>query len=129
MIQQQWSNTEGGGVAIYVRKNINCTQVLSKYLSLDNILECITVELMIVNQKYILVSCIYRKPASITDMFCEGIECIFGNVHNNKTMFLCGDFNINILKHDSHSGTKHLVDTMYSLTLYPLINKPTRVTR
>ena len=44
-------------------------------------------------------------------------------------MFLCGDFNIDILKHDSHSGTKHFVDTMYSLNLYPLINKPTRVTR
>ena len=44
-------------------------------------------------------------------------------------MFLCGYFNIDILKHDSHSGTKHFVDTMYSLNLYPLINTPTRVTR
>ena len=44
-------------------------------------------------------------------------------------MFLCGDFNIDILKHDSHSGTKHFVDTMYIMNLYPLINKPTRVTR
>ena len=44
-------------------------------------------------------------------------------------MFLYGDFNIDILKHDSHSGTKHFVDTMYSLNLYPLINKPTRVSR
>ena len=41
----------GGGVAIYVHKNINCTQVLSKSLSIDNILECITVQLMTVNQK------------------------------------------------------------------------------
>ena len=44
-------------------------------------------------------------------------------------MFLRGDFNIDILKHDRHSGTKHFVDTIYSLNLYPLINKPTRVTR
>ena len=45
------------------------------------------------------------------------------------TLFLCGDFNIDILKHDSLSGTKYFVDTMYSLYLYPLIHKPTRVTR
>ena len=58
-----------------------------KSLSIDNILECITVELMTVNQKNVLVSCIYRKLASNTDTLCEEIECIFGNVQTNKTMF------------------------------------------
>ena len=69
-------------------------------------------------KKNVLVSCIYRKPTSNTDTFCEEIECIFGNVQTNKTIFLCGNINIDILKHDRHSGTKHFVDTMYSLNLY-----------
>ena len=49
----------------------------------------------------------------------------FENAQTNKTMFLCGYYNIDILKYESHSGTKHFVDTMYSLYLCPLINKPT----
>ena len=72
----------------------------------------------------VLVSCIYRKPASNTHTFCEEIELLFGIVQTNMTLFLCGDFNIDILKHDSLSGTKHFVDTMYSLNLYQQENQP-----
>ena len=42
---------------------------------------------------------------------------MFGAIQTNKTLFLCGYF------------TKLFVDTMYSLSLYPLIDKPTRVTK
>ena len=41
---------------------------------------------------------------------------------------MCGDFNIDLLKHETHNNTKHFLDTMYSLGLYPLIDKPTRIT-
>ncbi len=43
-----------------------------------------------------------------------------------KTVFLCGDFNINILKHKVNQGTKSFLDTMYSIGLYPLVDRPTR---
>ena len=45
-----------------------------------------------------------------------------------KTIFVCGDFNIDFLKHETHYNTKQFPDTMYSLGLYPLIDKPTRIT-
>ena len=45
-----------------------------------------------------------------------------------RYLFICGDFNIDLLKHETHSNTKKCLDTMYSLGLYPLINKPTRIT-
>ena len=45
-----------------------------------------------------------------------------------KTIFLCGDFNIDLLKHENRSNTKHFLDIMYILGLYPLIDKPTRIT-
>ena len=44
-----------------------------------------------------------------------------------KTVFLCGDFNIDILKHKVNQGTKSFVDTMYSISLYLLIDRPTRI--
>ena len=39
-----------------------------------------------------------------------------------------GDFNIDLLKHETHNNTKEFRDTMHSLSLYPLIDKPTRIT-
>ena len=44
-----------------------------------------------------------------------------------KTVFLCGDFNIDILKHKVDQGTKSFLDTMYSIGLYPLVDRPTRI--
>ena len=41
---------------------------------------------------------------------------------------MCGDFNIDLLKHESHKTIKQFLDTMHSLGLYPLIDKPTKIT-
>ena len=39
-----------------------------------------------------------------------------------------GDFNINLLNHDSDKDTRDFVDTMYASSFYPTINIPTRIT-
>ena len=118
-----------GGVAIHVHKDIKCSKCISKSLSVNGIFECVTVELAISNKKNIIVSCMYRKPGSNIDIFCENVESIFENIPYNKTIFVCGDFNIDILKQDRHPSTKHFIDIIYSLGLYPLITKPTRITK
>ena len=41
---------------------------------------------------------------------------------------LCGDFNIDILKHNSNRGIKHFLDSMYTIRLYPHIDQPVLVT-
>ena len=38
------------------------------------------------------------------------------------------DFNIDILKHNTHNYTGTFLDYMYSCGLYPLITKPSRIT-
>ena len=40
-----------------------------------------------------------------------------------------GDFNIDLLKHESHDQTNDFLSIMYSHSLLPNINKPTRITR
>ena len=44
-----------------------------------------------------------------------------------KAMYVCGDFNINILTHNTHNYTGTFLDYMYSFELYPLITKPSRI--
>ena len=41
---------------------------------------------------------------------------------------MCGDFNIYLLKHETHNNTNQFLDTMQRLGLYPIIDKPTRIT-
>ena len=40
-----------------------------------------------------------------------------------------GGFQIDLLKYDEHVVLDNFIDTMYSNGLYPLIDKPTRITQ
>ena len=100
----------------------------NKLFVVETILECVTVELTIKNHTNVVFSCNCRKPGSPIDTFCETLELNLCDVESIKTIFVCGDFNIDLLKHETHNNTKHFLDTMYSLGLYPLIDKPTRIT-
>lgn len=43
-------------------------------------------------------------------------------------IFLCGDFNIDLLKSNEHAKTAEFVNTMFSLSFHPVITKPSRIT-
>ena len=49
-------------------------------------------------------------------------------VRENKICYLAGDFNINLLNHDTHQLTAEFLNIMYSNSFIPLINRPTRIT-
>ena len=42
--------------------------------------------------------------------------------------YLMGDFNIDLIKVDTHNQTKDFVHSLYTNAFYPTISKPTRVT-
>ena len=52
----------GGGVAIYTNKKLPCKMVETKSIAVENILECVTVELSIKKHTNVVVSCMYRTP-------------------------------------------------------------------
>ena len=62
-------------------------------------------------------------------MFIESLDKIFTDNKPKTSMFICGDFNIDLLKYEEHVGSAKFIDTMYSNGLYPLIDKPTRITQ
>ena len=93
----------------------------------EQVFECVTVELDLKKHKNITVSCVYRTPGSDVDLFCESLEQIFSDVMPRKSMFICGDFNIDLMKYETHNGTKRFLDCMYGLGLYPLIDRPSRI--
>ena len=45
-----------------------------------------------------------------------------------KGAYICGDFNIDLLKYENNKYTRDFVDTLFSYCLFPLTDKPTRIT-
>ena len=121
------SGAKGGGVALYINSSLKCKKIESKSVCVEDIFECITVDVSLDGTKNVIVACVYRKPGFLIENFTVGLEDLFCNV-KNKVIYITGDFNIDLLKSDTHSPTKQFIDTMYSLGLYPLITRPSRIT-
>ena len=73
------------------------------------------------------MSCLYRQPDSKISNSIDTIEKIYANVKNH--LYLCGDFNVNLLNYHHHNGTTDFIDSLVSLNLFPCITKPTCITR
>ena len=48
---------------------------------------------------------------------------------NQKVCYFTGDLNIDFLKSDAHKQTSDFIELIYSFGVFPLICKPTRVTK
>lgn len=46
----------------------------------------------------------------------------------NKAVFICGDFNIDLLNPNHHKTTGEFINTMYSTSLFPEITRLSRIT-
>ena len=46
----------------------------------------------------------------------------------NKIYYIMGDFNLNLMNHQSSSLTGEFLDSIYSNMFHPLISHPTRIT-
>ena len=64
---------KGGRVAIYIRNCIDFQILYNLSCTVENVLECISVELHIANSKPIIVGCLYRQPDS---KICQCIDII-----------------------------------------------------
>ena len=110
------------------KKFLKCKIVTDMSLSYENLFECITVELVANKTNNIFVSCLYRSPGSSLDQFNVNLEAFLDKIPQNKTIYLCGDYNIDLLKSDIHMATSNFIDIMFNFGLFPLISKPSRIT-
>ena len=83
---------------------------------------------MISGHKNVIVSCLYIPLVSNTNDVSEILYDLYSKLSVSKTIFICGDVNLDILKHNSDHAVKHFLDIMYSLGLCPLIDRPSRIT-
>ena len=100
MNQINRQNRKGGGVASYVSNSLDFKIANKMSTHVNDIMECITVELCINKSKNIIVSCVYRTPGSDIQSFNDKIEMIIKKVNSTKkSIFVCGDLNIDLLNY------------------------------
>ena len=118
---------KGGGTALYVRSDMSHTSCLKGTYSIDNCFEVTTVRISLKQNKEAYVSCIYKPPNTNIDEFITKYT-EFLNKFKGHTLYICGDFNIDLMKYNEHVSTGRFLELNYSYNMYPLIIKPTRIT-
>ena len=77
---------------------------------------------------------IYRHPSmELTDFNCNYLNKLLENISKEqKSIFLLGKFNVNLLNYNEHNQTEFLIneflDSLASNSFVPLILQPTRKT-
>ena len=121
------TDKSGGGVALYINDSLQYKYLPDMSKCLDNCAEVVSLEITHTNGKKALICCIYRAPKTELEQLNEFISNCCQNTRN-KTVYLCGDFNIDLLQHDTNNITNNFIDHLYSFGLHPLITRPTRIT-
>ena len=79
--------------------------------------------------KPLVIGVIYRPPNTNLDLFILELDLILNTLKTeNKSTYVTGDFNINLLNSDTHTYTQNFLNCLHSYAYIPLITKPTRVT-
>ena len=79
--------------------------------------------------KNIIVGVIYRPPNQNLDSFLNEFNELTEKIlRENKICYLLGDFNINLLIFNDHSQTNEFLDSLFSNLMFPMINRPTKIT-
>ena len=73
-----------------------------------------------------MIGVIYRPNCKLRDFIFELEQLVSAISEENKTVFLMGDWNLNLMNHSCHQATGKFLDLMFSKMFFPLITRPTR---
>ena len=65
----------------------------------------------------------------LADFNCNCLNKLLENISKKqKSVFLLGDFNINLLNYNEHNETNEFLNSLASNSFVPLVLQPTRIT-
>ena len=121
----------GGGVSVLVNEDFD-SRIREELCIMDSNIEMIFIEVPRDScnlKNNCLIGVVYRPPNTDVQTFTEKLAEILSNIKNeHKTVYIMGDFNIDLLSVDTHIPSSDFLELMYSHGLFPTISKPTRVT-
>ena len=124
----QPSLSNAGGVAFYINNNLNFN-IRPKFTTTADDFEALWIEVHNNSHSNLLCGIIYRHPNGDLERFIEYVSSTADRINReNKTCIIMGDFNIDLLKFESHSATDGFLNTLGSNFFQPYILQPTRIT-
>ena len=118
------SPLSAGGVGMFICDKFNY-KIIEKISS--NAFQALWVEFLFEKKSNIICGIIYRQhnsPESFQAYFDEALERFS---QSDKTVYVMGDFNINLLNAETCNFTKEFLLALQSYSFVPTIDKPTRV--
>ncbi|KAJ8047339.1 putative serine racemase [Holothuria leucospilota] len=90
--------------------------------------ETIFIEVLSENRSNTIIGVVYKPPDGDFYSFNQNISnCLEVISGENKTCFVAGDFNIDLLKSPSSPSAEAFLNTLHSYAFYPTIDKSTRI--
>ena len=131
------NKNSGGGVGVFVDEKLEYELLHDLSVFEIGIFESQFLKVKISKNKFIIIGNIYRPntaPLANIVRFNEILDNILVKIHSDPDLKkaddiqILGDFNIDLLKHQTHAHTMAYLDTLLSHKQLPLITLPTRIT-
>ena len=124
----QPSSTNAGGVGFYVKSGLNHT--LRQELTTTHVdFQALWIEIQCDGQQNLICGVLYRHPNGSFETFMDYVNSTVEKIYQeNKLCLIMGDFNVDLLRIDSHPGSENFINTLGSFFFQPHILQPTRLT-
>ena len=124
------TSSSKGGTALYVNNSFDAFE-RNEFKIQCNEFEAVWIEIKNKKSKNIVCGCVYRHPRDDNENmndFMKYMESTLKSISKeNKEIYVCGDFNIDLLKLDSKTNHMAFYNLMQSNGLIPYIVHPSRV--
>ena len=118
-----------GGTALFINNNLSFSPRHDLTIYKPFQLESNFIEIVNPKRTNIIIGCIYRHPnMDLSDFIENYLSILLDKISKeNKTVYLLGDFNVDLLKYDQHNLTNDFLDTLATNFFLPNIFLPTRI--
>ena len=123
-VSYEFTPTEltAGGTLLYIADHLAYQKRNDLNTYAKNYLESTFIEITNPSKTNIIVGCIYRHPTiDLNEFNCCYLNPLLKNLaKEQKTVFLLGDINVDLLKYEQHKTTNQFLESLSSNMVSPL---------
>ena len=124
------TESSAGGTLPYVANHLSYKPHLDLNIYKSNKLESTFIEFLNPKKYSIIIGCIYKHHSvDLIDFNTNYLNNLLDKVSKEqKSVFLLGDFNVNLLNYNDHNPTNEFLDSLASNSFVPYILQPIQLT-
>ena len=116
----------GGGVSLYINSHLNYSNRPDLSINCSDC-DSLFIETSL-NSTNTIIGIIYKPEYVNYNDFLVQLNNTLDTISNEKkACYIMGDFNLDLLKHDTESKVEDFINTFYSHDFIPSIDRPTRI--